>query len=267
MPACPDDALPIDFFSPARRVLPHNYVAVALAVAAFVWPASAQAACWFDAALTQQARQIAQRLMPELQTVPEVSVCTPEHFPARVDGLFQGGANQIFIHQTAVGPRKTADLLIHELAHALIYQQFGPQNFAGGHSPAWMRLMVRLGRIDDARFHASVYPEALPGFQQALAERTRDEPWGGGGRPPASPPTALAAAQADLRGLNCARVLLVPPQGGAVVYDLPPTVVRSLTLLPFGNDRVRSIRWTSAQQIEVVARPSDDGTATLVCLG
>jgi len=84
MPACPDDALPIDFSSPARRVLPHNYVAVALAVAAFVWPASAQAACWFDAALTQQARQIAQRLMPELQTVPEVSVCTPEHFPARV---------------------------------------------------------------------------------------------------------------------------------------------------------------------------------------
>ena len=61
-------------------------------------------------------------------------------------------------------------------------------------------------------------------------------------------------------------MLVVPPEGGARLYGVPPTGVRSVTLLPFGNDRVRAITWTTDGRIEVVAGPSDDGTATLVCL-
>ena len=68
-------------------------VAAAVAAGALAWPATAQAACWFDPSLTQQARQIAQRLMPELQKLPDVWVCTPEQFPARVDGRPEAAAS------------------------------------------------------------------------------------------------------------------------------------------------------------------------------
>ena len=82
---------PVKPASPVRRA-PRigclaGWIAVAAAAGGLAWPTAARAGCWFDPALTQQARQIAQSLMPELQKVPDVWVCSPEHFPPRVEGL------------------------------------------------------------------------------------------------------------------------------------------------------------------------------------
>lgn len=210
--------------------------------------------------------------MPSLRTVPQVLVCTPEHFPARVDGLFDGGQQQILVQPSAAAGPRARDLLIHELAHALIHQQFGPQEFAAGHGPEWMRLMVRLGQVEDARWHATVYPQAMRGFQQALATAGGGGGfWDDGGSAPVIVPqqpvrTTMTSAEADLRGLQCSRVLLVPPAGGSHGYVLGAHF-RSFTPLPLGTERIRAIRWVRPGVLELDSQPTPDGTPSLLCLG
>lgn len=244
----------------------------ALSIALISVSSASQATCWRDPALTQQAAQLAGQLMTELQTLPQVLVCTPEHFPARADGLFNGGANQILVQPSAAGGPGIRNLLIHELAHALVQQQYGPQSFASGHGPEWMRLMVRLGQVEDARFHASVYPEALVGFHQAMASLGGSRPAWVATAPPqrvgakAPAQTTLTAAESDLSGMTCSKVLLVPAQGGTHGYVLG-SQFRSFTSLPLGSDRIRTIRWVKPGVLELDARPTADDSPSLMCLG
>lgn len=259
---------PLALTEATRRPLIRIGFAAALTSVSF----ASQAVCWHNPALTQQARLLAHQLMSELQEMPQVLVCTPEHFPARANGLFNGGVGQILVHQTAAGGSGVRNLLIHELAHALTQQQYGPQTFASGHSPEWMRLMVRLGQVDDARFHANAYPEALPGFQQALESQGAPPPaWVAAAPPQAvglkSPgQSTLDAAESDLGGMNCSQVLMVPAQGGMHGYVLG-SHFRSFTPLPLGSDRIRTIRWVKPGVLELETRPTRDATPSLMCLG
>lgn len=231
---------------------------------------SCNATCWGDAALSSQAFQVARETLPELKFVPPVSVCTPNEFSGAITGLYHGGSNEIWIHQAHAATPNTKNLLIHELAHALIQQQYGPQSFAGGHGPEWMKLMVRIGKVDDARLHANVFPEAMQGFQNAvettkgfnrnpqLVEKTvrNVEPNG----------TTISMAEMQLHSLSCAQVLMVPAGGGTHGYDLGMHF-RSFTMLPTASERIRSIKWVRRGVLELEVRPTPDGTPSLMCLG
>lgn len=249
-----------------------NSAVKALGVTALVAAASlCNAACWVDASLNQQAQQLARQLLPELRGVPRVSVCTPEHFSGAVTGLFRGGADEIWIHQAHAASWGTRQMLIHELAHALVFQQYGPQDFAGGHGPEWMRLMVRLGpeQVEDARFHSNMFPEAQPAFAQALAgaEPARRPRSGYQTAPIAQQGgTTFAAAEADRQSQSCARVLMVPAGGGVHGYELGQNF-HSFTPLPLGTQRIRSIRWVRPGTLELETLPTRDGTPSLLCLG
>lgn len=59
----------------------------------------------------------------------------------------------------------------------------------------------------------------------------------------------------------------IPAYGGTVFCALVSTGIRTAALLPYGNDRVRAIRWPVNEKIEVMATPTDDGTSSLVCVG
>lgn len=249
----------------------HNHRRLAALTAALLTCGVAQATCWRDQALSQLAVQLSQELMPELRNVPQVQVCTDEHFPAPATGQYTSGVNLIQVRPSAVSGAGVRSLLIHELAHAQVAEQYGPQTFANGHGAQWMDLMVRLGRVEDARFHASVYPEAMPAFQQALASVGAGTDWADSStprphaRPRVEPQTTMSVAEAELRSIYCAHVLRVPPQGGVHGYVLG-AFFPAFTPLPSSVGRIQSVRWPRPGVLELVALPSPDGTPSLLCL-
>lgn len=246
----------------------------------------AMAGCWRDPAVSALANQLAERLLPVVaRKMPEVVVCSADAFPPNVAGIYESPGHRIRMHQNWVGTPNGTDNLIHELAHAAVWLQYGDQDrTANGHGPQWMRIMIALGRRDEAERNSWVHASSggREALRLALSESARaprdtgtsgecacaaDRP--GRAAPPPQRLTTMAAAELELQRLSqCQEVLIVPgATRGRVGYTLRSAVVRTLRPLPDSVPRVLGVRFIGPGQLELEVMPSPDGTNSLVCVG
>lgn len=106
---------------------------------------AALAACWFDAGLAQAAQRIAQRgFLNAAQRMPEVVVCSGEHFDPDIGGDYNSGTHRIRVPVWQLQSGSLDSVLAHELAHADVGLTHGEQDF-GGHSRHFFSALLRAG--------------------------------------------------------------------------------------------------------------------------
>ena len=213
--------------------------------------AQAMASCWVDNGVSNISQQLANRHFPVVaRNLPQILVCTPEHFGINVAASYHSGSHQVFVHVNNINAPTLTTILVHELAHAAVSLSYGHRPEADGHGYEWMRMMIQAGYADEAQRVASTVPGAEAAFARASGRREN---------------SLLAQAQAQAAEISCDALLMVPPQGGVIDYYVSGGVLQ-LRHLPSQSIRMIGIWRKNSSYLSVEVTDSSDGTSTLICL-
>jgi len=145
---------------------------------------AALASCWFDAGVTQAAQRIAQQgFQNAAARMPEIIVCSGEHFALGVGGDYNSSMHRIRVPSWQLPSSAMDVVLAHELAHADVTLTHGEQGF-GGHSRHFFAALLRAGYQAEAD-RVAQYVDG--GQIELLTARTATTP-GGGNVPPQGDP-------------------------------------------------------------------------------
>lgn len=238
-------------------------------VMALLMPAMAEAQCYVHGQVLQMARTIAAQKFPRVANrMPQVEVCNDVIFPGNVLAHYQSPAHRVELRQSLLGSNQLETVIVHELAHAEVWLQYGERPAAQGHGQEWMLAMMRIGYSAEAQRIAAMVPGAQSGFQTAMSQFSGESAWPGGAVVTQGPQTAtmFATAEAEARSMSCHQILVLPPGASVNGYQLSSSQHLAFMHLPRSTNRVQSLYMRGPNLVEIVTSSSPDGTQSLVCV-